>query len=264
MNTKKLIVIALTLILVFSLASCNNGGSKSNNDEIQDTPGIGAEPVTAPDEENGAEDEKDVEEEIIEDAFDDPPFMRLLKSGVYYYDYQDVHFLTGPSSHNGYIVRINDKECTYTTSQFSDGSQLAYRQLLDAAAGEEYMVRDQEKYYWINDIPDLTLIDYNDCKVTETGAEQYLEETLDYIDYLDENYNPDKDPLQMFTMTCVKPTGIRVYLKNGDVYAYRFYEFGIIQNLGKYVSNPSDDPPPDCFNIPEDYRLDEGKHFGGR
>jgi len=135
-------------------------------------------------------------------------------------------------------------------------------QLLDATAGKEYVINVNGKYYWINDIPNMTLIDYNDCKITETGTEQFLEETLDYIDYIDENYNPDKDSLQTFSMTYVKPTGIRVYLKNGDVYAYRDYLFGIIQNDGSYVFTPSDDPPPDCFNIPKDYKLDEGGGFG--
>jgi len=260
MNTKKLIAVALILFLIFSLASCGNGGGKtddSNNDEIQDTTEIGAEPVTAPDEENAAEDEKDAEDEIIEDTFDDPPFMRLLKSGVYYYNWEAVHVLNGPGSHSGYVARIDDKEYTYTTSESVTRSQL-----LDATAGKEYVINVNGKYYWINDIPNMTLIDYNDCKITETGTEQFLEETLDYIDYIDENYNPDKDSLQTFSMTYVKPTGIRVYLKNGDVYAYRDYLFGVIQNDGIYISTPSDDPPPDCFDIPDGYTLDEGGGFG--
>ena len=50
MNTKKLIAIALILLLVFSLAACGNA-SDSNNDETRDTPEVGAEPATAPEEE---------------------------------------------------------------------------------------------------------------------------------------------------------------------------------------------------------------------
>jgi len=240
--------------MIFVLSACN--GAANDGNEIQITATV-PQPEEADTPSTPDDPPVDESDDPSEDTLDDPPFMRLLKSGVYYYDYQDVHVLTGPGGHSGYVARIDDKECTYTTSE-----SVARRQLLDATAGKEYIVNDNGKYYWINDIPDMTLIDYNDCKVTETGTEQFLEETLDYIDYIDNNYDPDENPLQMFSMTYVKPTGIRIYLKNGDVYAYRDYLFGIIQNDASYVFNPSDDPPPYCFNIPDDYKLDEGGGFG--
>jgi len=65
MNVKKLIAIALTLILVFSLAACNNGGGKTDdsNDEIRDALEVDVEPVAAPDEETP----------VIEPSEEEPP-----------------------------------------------------------------------------------------------------------------------------------------------------------------------------------------------
>jgi len=241
MNTKKLIAITLILILVFSLASCNSGGSKSNS-ETPGIPEVAAAPVTAPDEGNGTEDEKDAEEEIIEDTSDEPPFLKTLRSGVYGYDALVV-------------VVSSDGERTTEQSAFvySDGSRAVVCRF-DKGEIDERCIHDYENnmsyqffersksYRFVENHNILTLnLGMADFRVgqieTGRGTEDFFGETLDYI-----NYGAGEDL-------------VRVFIKEGDIYAMKTRE---VERAAYYVLKTYSSPPTmEYFDISNmnDYEL---------
>jgi len=237
MNAKKLIAIALTLILVFSLASCNNGGGKnddSNNDEIQNTLEV--------DEENAAEDENNAEEDIIEDTGGEPPFLKTLRSGVYGYDALVV-------------LASEDGEITNEVSAFvySDGSRgvvarfdegkLDDRCIYDYEKNVSYQFLEFSKSYRVvDDYNILTrncgIADFRSGQIeTGRGTADCFGETLDYIDF-----GSGKD-------------AVRVFIKEGDIYAMKTQE---VERAAFFVLKTYTSPPTmEYFDISNmnDYEL---------
>jgi len=244
MNAKKLIAIALTLILVFSLTACNTGGDKSNNDETQDTPEVAAAPVTVPDEGNAAEDEKDAEEEEEADDSGDPRFVRLLKSGTFYYECKSIWIDKEEwvNSEEDEIARIGFT--AFAGSKMCEGDEPLRdlgrgRTIWDYEARKIIQIDDDKKEYEERPMrgDGTTLYDYSELTMHDSGVEEVRGETMEYIDY-------------------IVPAGDiwRYYLKNGDVYAWRFFNHKTNESLYiLYVSNVLADPPSSCFEIASDY-----------
>ena len=253
MHIQRVAPIILILVMLFSLSCCGSINKDmlgdDNNIEIEEKQVVEEKPSIDLDDENKEEDI-----DIKEDLFEDPPFVQLLKSGVYYYEYMDAHVIHGEGSHTGYVAQTTDKSCTYT---YSD-DDLNYREILDIVANRWYMVRDYAKKYMEKDEPEITFTDYNDFVVTEVGKEELLGELLDYIDYR----MPGDNPAPTFSFTKVKPDGFRIYLKDGDAYAIRDYIF-VLQNSFSYISNISNTPSLECFTIPEGYEQEPLSGFFG-
>ena len=99
MNTKKLIAIALTLILVFSLASCNSGDSKddSNNDEVQDTVVVEEKPIVEDEDEDKDIEDPEPELQVLIPGPLTADFFTLLANRNFYVKYElTFEFPTDP------------------------------------------------------------------------------------------------------------------------------------------------------------------------
>jgi len=231
MNTKKLIAIALILILVFSLASCGKTDD-SNNDEIQGTLEV--------DEGNGVEDENIAEEEE-EDDNGDPPFVKMLRTGVYGYETRNYFIWNGkPVESHGFVYSDGSRAVYGMLADDGDGEfELVMRDVYDYEENVVYHVFDDFKQYSVN--PDannlfhtMLLPDFRSGQSeTGRGTTDCYGETLDYIDY-----GSDKD-------------AVRLFIKDGDVYAMQAQDD---DNYTRYpIKTYSSPPTTQYFEIPDDY-----------
>ena len=240
MNAKKLIAIVLTLILVFSLASCNNGGGKNDdsNDEIQNTLEV--------DEENTAEDENNVEEEEVNNEPDEPPFIKTLRTGIYGYEMRSLIFLftDNPSPNYGFVYSDGSRAVYGMLADEEGELELFMRFIYDYEKNETCMVNDYSKTYMIMTDPNnksmfITsgLPDFSPGQnESGRGTADCNGETLEYIDY-----GSGED-------------AVRVFIKDGDVYCVQVQESDQgFRYLEKTYSSP---PTTEYFEIPDDYELD--------
>jgi len=246
MKTKKLTAIVLTLILVFSLAACNSGGSKNNTDEIQGTPEVAAAPVTTPDEGNAGEDEKDAKEEEVNNDPDEPPFLKTLRTGVYGYEMRSLIFLftDNPSPNYGFVYSDGSRAVYGMLADEEGELELFMRFIYDYEKNETCMVNDYSKTYMIMTDPNnksmfITsgLPDFSPGQnESGRGTADCNGETLEYIDY-----GSGED-------------AVRVFMKDGDVYCVQVQESDQgFRYLEKTYSSP---PTTEYFEIPDDYELD--------
>ena len=232
MKMKRLISVALILILVFSLASCSlSGGDKpddnNSSEKIQETQTVEDKPIV---------DTMDEEEEIVEEEEEDSedlPFMKILKSGNFYYEVVEEILETGEEYGRWYIVRIGDKECQGMVLKGSGN----YRSIIDASTDKYYDIYDDEKQFSITNLA-MPLRDFNKLQATETGTEEVQGEMWEYIEYSTSSGSTS-----------------RYYVKNDDIYCYLRQASGKYSGkliIGYYL-NISDNPSPSYFEIPTDY-----------
>ena len=203
--------------------------------KIQGTLTVNETPITDPDDKDKQDkkDDKDDKDDKKNDPGDDPAFIKLLKSGRFYYEVTYYNIETGEEQSHGYDAQTATKSCFCIMF----GSTI-WRSILDTEAGKYYDVYDDSEEYTEYDATGVKVYDYNKWKATGTGTEQLLGETLQYIDY------------------DVPNSGFRrAYLKNGDVCATVMYdEDGKRSSMVMFISNPSNNPPSSCFEIPSNYK----------
>jgi len=252
MYAKKLISLILVLCLTVSLASCGSVSDKKtdddvNTEELQETKMAEENPITVPD--DGSEDENITTPENDEENSDDPPFIQLLKSGQFYFEYSFVQVETGDVWRAGYTVAIGDK----ISEGIEDYSEKGFaRQIWDYGLLKFYTFFDEIKEYSTYDLKGGSVYDYNKITMIGTGTEQADGEMLEYIDYI--------YPFSSHEST------VRCYLKNGDVYIQAMLDADQNAPFFQYISNASGSPSPSLFDIPTDYTLDDtpSPSFGGR
>jgi len=235
MKMKRLISIALILLLLFSLASCSTiSGDKpddiGNSEKIQETQTVEEIPDIIQ-----ADEKEVVEEEVEEENSDDLPFMRLLKSGEFYYEVVEKYLETGEEIGAWYIARIGDIECHGTYSEYRGNS----RYIDNNSTGIVFDVYDDSKQYEESLCPSMPLRDYNTYQAIDIGMEEVLGEMWEFIDY-----------------STSSGSTRRYYLKDGDIYAYLRTDYHGKLIVGYYL-NTADNPSPDYFDIPPDYEFIE-------
>jgi len=203
--------------------------------------GADTKPGKEKDADSGDDSEKDVKPAIEEEEaliIDDPPFMTLLRTKKYYYDWRRANILTGVGRTSGYIARDFARESVLThTVMDGDWSKMRFV--------DDYSTNKATRYsstnYYSEGAGQRSPIgvwsskakDYSMWKAIDTGTDELVGETLQYIDYS-------------------RPDGIitRFYLKDGDVYAMYnvLYPGGETDQIAEYVSNSTGNPPNSIFN----------------
>jgi len=243
---KKLMLLILVLCLSISLASCGLNGEKPTDeiteDEVQATPVVEDNPVVQADDEAEALIDDTIEFE--EDDSGDPRFVRLLKSGTFYYECKSIWIDKEEwvETEEDEIARIGFT--AFAGSKMCEGDEPLRdfgrsRTIWDYEARKITLIDDDKKEYEEGAMrgDGTTLYDYSELTMHDSGVEEVRGETMEYLDY-------------------IVPAGDiwRYYLKNGDVYAWRFFNHKTNESLYiVYVSNVSTDPPSSCFEIPSDY-----------
>jgi len=227
MNTKKLTAIALILILVFSLASCNTGGGDPEP-LTEETTDVAETPAT-PEE----------TEELPDDNSDEPPFLKALRSGIYGYE---MHMIAtkGDSTaegdsfvySNGSLIAIgvvNDGEVTNRYIYDYETHMLQW--ILDG--DKRYAVQDNCDFWHKFGIPDFRA----GFDQIGTGTTEFEGETFDYIDCVDCGSGEEV---------------VRILIKDGDVYAFQHNGNNWAHTL--YLTKTYSSPPTtEYFEIPDDY-----------
>jgi len=217
MDTKKLTVIALILILIFSLAACGNGGGSGDPELLpEDTTGAAETPAT-PEE----------TEEPPDDTGDEPPFLKTLRTGVYGYDALVVVVQEDGSRSNEQNAFVYSDGSRAVIGRFDEG-KLVERCIHDYEKNMSYQFFEKSKQYrFVENHNILTLnlgmADFRSGQ-TETGrgTEDFFGETLDYI-----NYGAGEDL-------------VRIFIKEGDVYAMKTRG---IERAAYYVLKTYSSPP---------------------
>jgi len=198
--------------------------------------------------------EKDIKPDIeVEETLiiDDPPFISILKTKLFYYDYRYVNLQTGEEGDYGYIARNFAVYCHYNTTATPEGGSFTTRRIEDYSTNKMYRTSIMPGVYNYTTRQPMArwggfwskMIDYSEWKAIDTGIEELMEETLQYIDYS-------------------VPSGriTRCYLKDGDIYAMWVvsHRDGSSANTVTYVSNATGDPSDDIFSQPQKW---EDIHF---
>ena len=246
MNLKKLIFLITVLCLMISLASCGLFGEKPPEEiaqaDVQDTPAVKDKPIAQADAKEVAP--IDDTKELEEDDSGDPRFVRLLMSGTFYYECKSIWIDKEEwvETEEDEIARIGFT--AFAGSKMCEGDEPLRdlgrgRTIWDYDARKITIIDDDKKEYEEGAMrgEGTTLYDYSELTMHDSGVEEVRNETMEYLDY-------------------IVPAGDiwRYYLKNGDVYAWRFFNHKTNESLYiVYVSNVLADPPPACFEIPPDY-----------
>ena len=244
MKMKRIISIALTLLLLFSLASCSTiGGDKpddnGSSEKIQETQTVDDKPVIKPD-----DNEKKEEEEIVDDRPDDPPFVKTLRTGVFGYEYRTEN-KEGASAETITFVYSDGSlviHCYFNSSGVV--SEWQSRELINYEKNEVYLVTDNSKQYTvIPDVADKSLAVHGipnyraGIEQTGHGTADCNGETLDYIDYISGQLE------------------IRFFIKDGDTYAMRHPESDSFTFF--FTKTYTSPPTAEYFEIPDDYESNE-------
>jgi len=255
---KKILPIVLTVVCVIVVVTAAAAalylflprpGADIADPPAPDAPEV-VENVVAEEKKDIAEEKEEEEEEEVDDGPVDPPFITLLKSGEYCFDYE-MHMPSSFDSdenyelfNSGYKAKTVGMECTYAVYKDGYGDRI----VLDEAAKKRYIVNDSSKHCEEYNAPTLVLTDFAAFELTDTGTEMLIDEMLDYMEY-----KSTSDIDEMVHFFEIPESGLRVYLKDGDVYAYKHFLLGTLQNTIYYVSNASPNPSPECFEIPDTY-----------
>ena len=223
---KKLMPIVVILIIAAALLAFGGGALAK---EAIDSGDISEKPV-----------KPDIE---VEDALiiDDPPFLTILRTKLYYYDFRNVNILTGVESSSGYTARNFAVSCYYTSSLNTP----SMRTLRDFSTNKMFRTHVMPGVYNYSTRQPMArwggmwskMTDYSVWQAIDTGTDELMGETLQYIDYN-----------RSGGMT-------RCYLKDGDVYAMLDVRRsdGSSANVVTYVSNATGNPPSSYFTHPRSW-----------
>ena len=194
---------------------------------VDDKPGTG--PVTDP-----RDDDKDDLEDF---AGDDPPFIKMLKSGMYFFERRVVNLESG-EEYDAFDALLGERYCVGMTTDLGNGKMVTIRFIYDAEDRRAFYINDTEKQYMElpYDAENMSIPDFSNIKVVGTGTDTIKGETLKFIDYGDGEYVN------------------RYYIKNGDVYAIQQIGLdGSVVNVIHIITKVMPNPPSEYFTFPSDY-----------
>jgi len=194
---------------------------------------------------SGDDSQEAVKPDILEEEaliIDDPPFITILKSKLYCYDYRIVNIRTGEETSSGYTARNFAVQCTYILSPDGFGR----RTLQDYPTNKQFTTVSMPGVYTNSYRQPMGRLigfwsrmgDYSDWKAIDSGTEELMGEMLQYIDY--------RNIIGRVT---------RCFLKDGDVYAMWVVRHtdGSSANAVTYVSNATGNPSSSYYTPPQSW-----------